>query len=141
MWSITKDKNQVWQFHPDGTIRLKNFPNAALSIEEGGAKNRGRVWMWSITKDRNQVWAYYEDGTIRLRAFPQYALSMEEGGRTNKGRVWMYQITRDHNQRWNVQGVAPEQLLYVRSIAVTPVELFKKEGKAMRLIMEALRAQ
>lgn len=88
----------------DGLIRLRDsrYAGAALSVEKGGNKDKGRVWMWSITKDEWQTWEIRADGTIRLKAYPDYALSMEEGGCRNQGGVHMARINDGDSLSMNV---------------------------------------
>lgn len=88
----------------DGLIRLRDsrYAGAALSVEEGGNKDKGKVWMWSITRDQWQVWDFRSDGTIRLRAYPEYGLSMEEGGCRNHGGIYMVRIDDSDSLSMNV---------------------------------------
>lgn len=81
----------------DGLIRLRDsrYSGAALSVEAGGNKDKGKVWMWSITRDEWQTWEFRADGTIRLKAYPDYGLSMEEGGCRNHGGVHMARMPSD----------------------------------------------
>lgn len=88
----------------DGLIRLRDsrYAGAALSVEAGGNKQNGRVWMWSITRDEWQTWEFRADGTIRLKAYPDYALSMQEGGCRNHGGVHMAKIDDGDSLSMNV---------------------------------------
>lgn len=88
----------------DGLIRLRDsrYATAALSVEEGGNKDKGKVWMWSITNDEWQTWEFLQDGTIRLKAYPDFALSMEEGGCRNQGGVHIAKIDAGDSLSMNV---------------------------------------
>lgn len=91
----------------DGLIRLKDprYAGAALSVEAGGNRDGGKVWMWSITRDEWQTWEFRADGTIRLAKYPEYALSMQEGGCRNQGGVHMAKIgsgSLSQNVVWKV---------------------------------------
>merc|ERR1719321_2635771 len=88
----------------DGLIRLRDsrYANAALSVEAGGNKDKGKVWMWSITRDEWQTWEIRADGTIRLKKYPEFALSMEEGGCRNQGGVHMARINEGDSLSMNV---------------------------------------
>mmetsp|Transcript_49848 Transcript_49848/g.79507 ORF Transcript_49848/g.79507 Transcript_49848/m.79507 type:complete len:699 (+) Transcript_49848:78-2174(+) len=81
---------QLWQWYSDGTIRLFAFPSKALSIEDGGAKNGGRVQIWDVTRDQNQRWQWGPDGTLRLQAFPDFALCIGHGEAKDHGIVQMW---------------------------------------------------
>lgn len=81
---------QVWQWHSDGTIRLYDDPSKALSIEDGGAKNGGRVQIWDVTRDQNQRWQWGPNKTLRLQAFPDFALCIGHWEAKDYGLVQMW---------------------------------------------------
>ena len=119
---------------PPRLLRLRAFPDYALTIENGGAKREGKVQMWHITRDENQVWQLYPDGTIRLQSFPHKALSVRDSDSLkNGGKVWMWDITCDRLQRWQLHSDSTLRLEESPHFALSQENEGAKDGGVVQM--------